>query len=568
MFRLMRSLSVKIYLMLGALATMSAVLAACIIYTTSDSRARTEQLDLMRSHAARIEKMNALVYAVVMESRGVYMSDKADVLERYAKGMEKFLGDMDALVGQWERTVTGMDREAFAAFKPSYEKFATLRRDLARAGREHGSPAARVIGDNDDNRNARKQFNDSINKLATIYRQRADQLYGEFDQASRRNVQVVGGILLAVVLTMLGGMVFISRGVTRPIKRLTEAMQQLAAGDIDAELPTQAHSTEIDRMVQALDVFKINMAERRRLEGVAAADAGARLELDQRLDVMLGNFKSAAEGVLASTSAHTDRLRDRSQTLASLATTASDKASETTGAMEETSENVERVAGTAGSLLQSIEDITAQVASATEVVGRTARMTEKSVEQITTLAEAGQKIGEVVGLIQVIASQTNMLALNATIEAARAGDMGRGFAVVAQEVKLLAAQTSRATDDISAYVAEIQNSTGAAVTSVQDIADTMRHVNELTTAIRGQVERQAAATQGISTNAALAAQGTSSLAGNVVAVSDIVAQTTTNAGAVLETSEDLMRSTGQLAEELDNFLSALRSGLFDRNEAA
>lgn len=568
MSTLIRSLNARIYIILGVLVAASLMLATIVIYGNSDTRTRIAELDLVRSHAARIEKVNALVYAVVMESRGIYMSDKPALIDRYAIGMEQFLGEMDKLVAEWEQTLTPIDRDAFATFKPAYLKFGALRRELAQAGRTSGNTAAREIGDNDANRETRKQFNEAINKLAAIYSERAGRQYQELDSANRLHTQFVVCALGIVFATLIAGVIFIRRGVTGPINRMTAAMQQLARGEIEQPISSDKSSIEISRMSEALDVFRSNMIDRMRLETIATAEVEARKALDIKLDALLGNFKSAAEGVLEDTKKHTGALRARSTELTGLVTSASAQAEAAAGSMHKTSHSVRSVASQTIELSQSVDGISAQMTSAKDIVGRATLMTEDSVSRINGLTEAGRKIGDVVGLIQQIASQTNLLALNATIEAARAGDMGRGFAVVAQEVKELASQTSQATEDISVCVAEIQNSTAAAVTSVRSIAETMQHIDEMTSTIFSLVERQSTATGEISRNASEAAEGTNALADSVANVSGVVADTTTNVDGVRETSEKLVSSTERLAEELDGFLMTLRTGLFDRSKAA
>lgn len=560
-----QSLAVRIFAIVGVLTAVSTALAILVIYSNIAGRTRTEQLDVARMNTARVEKLNALVYAVVMESRGVYMSDKPDVLEKYAKGMEKFLGEMAHVVNDWEATVTDSDRAAFAVFKTNFHQFDTLRRELANAGRAKGMMAAREIGDNDANRSTRKKFNASIDNLAKIYRDHANQLYRNIDSANRRNLMTVGGALLVVLATTILGFLFISRSITRPVGAMTQAMQQLADGDLDARVPNGTGHDEISRMADALGVFKTNMIERQRLEGLAKDDAAARTAFDQRLDTLLDGFKSSAQNVLDTSADHMAKLRDGSQALAGLAESASEKASSTTNATETTAHNVQTVAQAAEALLTSTEEIHTQVSNAAEIVAQTASSTETSAQEIASLAAAGQKIGDIVGLIQTIAAQTNMLALNATIEAARAGDAGRGFAVVAQEVKQLAAQTSNATEEISKQVAEIQNSTAGAVTSVRNIAERMHDVDELTKSISDLVARQSVATREISAHAQASASGTEALTSNVAGVHRVVSETTANASEVLATSEDLFRSNTRLADDLNGFLHTLRTGLLDRH---
>ncbi|MFZ5734799.1 MAG: HAMP domain-containing protein, partial [Pseudomonadota bacterium] len=404
------SLKVRIYSILGVLAAMSAILAGIVAYSNSGSRANTEQLDATRSASARIEYINALVYAIVMESRGVYMSDKPDVLDRYAKGMEKFLGDLNVAVAEWEKTLAPADRTAFDAFKAQADKFVALRKELIAAGRAKGNGAAREIGDNEANRNTRKAFNDAINALAKIYRGRADQLYRDIDAAEKRDSALVATILAIVLGTMIFSIIFISRAVVRPIGTMTQSMQQLADGDMSAEVPAINGRGEISRMAKALEVFKFALIERQQLEEKANSEVAARLAFDKRLDHMLESFKASAQSALDATAEHMEKLRSRSQTISGLAETAAEQATSTSAATEQTSHSARTVADAADALLVSTEEINTEVASATAIVAKTTATTEQSAQEIAALAAAGQKIGDIVGLIQNIAGQTNMLA--------------------------------------------------------------------------------------------------------------------------------------------------------------
>lgn len=561
------SLKVRIFSILGVLAAMAAILAGIVAYSNAGSRANTEQLDATRSASARIEYINALVYAVVMESRGVYMADKPDVLDRFGKGLEKFLGDLKTAVAEWEKTLAPQDRPAFDAFKVQADKFITLRQELVAAGRAKGNAAAREIGDNDANRNTRKAFNDAINALAKIYRDRADQLYRDIDMAEKRDSALVSVILAIVLGTMIFSIIFISRAVVRPIETMTQAMQQLADGDMSAEVPTIKGRGEISRMAKALDVFKFALIERQQLEEQANKDVSARLAFDKRLDQMLEGFRASAQSALDATSGHMEKLRSRSQTISGLAETAAQQATSTSTATEQTTHSARTVADAADALLVSTEEINTEVASAAAIVARTTTTTEQSAQEISTLAAAAQKIGDIVGLIQSIAGQTNMLALNATIEAARAGDAGRGFAVVAQEVKQLAAQTSNATEEISKQVAEIQGSTASAVSSVRHIAETMREIDRLTATVSELVARQSAATRDISGHARTSASGADTLTASVSGVNHVVSEAITNAGDLVATSEDLFQSTTKLSEDLNHFLATLRTGLSEKPAA-
>ncbi len=241
--------------------------------------------------------------------------------------------------------------------------------------------------------------------------------------------------------------------------------------------------------------------------------------------------------------------------LSGVASAAAGQATSAAAASEQCSSNVQNVAGAAEELTSSIKEIGKQVESATRVVRRAAELSRHSNGEIETLAGTAQKIGEVIGLIQAIAAQTNLLALNATIEAARAGEAGRGFAVVASEVKSLATQTAQATEEIGQQIAAIQDSTTKSVASMRTITSTMHEVDGFTTAIAAAVEEQGAATEEISRNVQMAAQGTGELTGNVAGVTGAIGKTSRAADEVLDASSKLGSQASALRDEVDRFLA-------------
>ena len=275
----------------------------------------------------------------------------------------------------------------------------------------------------------------------------------------------------------------------------------------------------------------------------------------RRVDALIGQFRTSVSETLAAVGANAARMDDTAKSLAGVANGASSQATSAAAASEQASANVQNVAGAAEELTSSIREIGQQVENATRVVRRAAELSNTSNGEIEALAGSAQKIGDVVGLIQAIAAQTNLLALNATIEAARAGEAGRGFAVVASEVKSLAMQTATATEEIGQQIAAIQESTTRSVASVRTITSTMQEVDGFTTAIAAAVEEQGAATEEISRNVQMAAQGTGELTGNVAGVTGAIGETSRAADEVMDASSKLGSQASALKDEVDRFLA-------------
>ncbi len=360
----------------------------------------------------------------------------------------------------------------------------------------------------------------------------------------------LGFMVLALIVSF-----FLARSLASPIRRLNEQMALIAEDNLDEDIEGVDRVDEIGEMSRAVEVFRNNALERRRLEGMSQEEQVARQKRQNQVETLIAEFKSDVEAAMLVLGDNSGRMDEAAKSLKSNAEHTESSAGQASEASQQASQNVQTVASAAEELAASIGEITRQVSQSNDVVTKATTSAKQSNAKVASLDEAAQKIGEVVILIQAIAEQTNLLALNATIEAARAGEAGKGFAVVAAEVKELANQTSKATEEISAHVGAIQGSTKDMVDVIDEIATIMEEVNGYTTAIAGAVEQQGFATKEISVNVQAAANGTQQASANMIELTSTATDTSRTAELVLDASGQVSSSTSDLSERISRFLS-------------
>jgi methyl-accepting chemotaxis protein len=550
-------LATKLYSIFALFALLTAAITALSDYNTRRNTELTEAIETASGAALNVERVNSLVYAVVMESRGIYMSTDAASVKKYGDALHKFADKLVDVVKNWESIVKDDDAQQFAVFKKRIDQFVEFRRELVRRGVEIGHEAGREWGDNDANRSVRTALNTDLEALSRVYAERSRRIAEQTD-ANRRLALLLtclGGLALALVGV---GIFIIARSVARPLSAITSTIKQVADGAEIVEVPHTDRQDEIGGLARAIRIFQEAMNRNRNLNSQAMLESRAREERTRQIENSVEAFRSAIGNVLGAVTDNASAMRETAQSIAKVASDASGRATAAAQATEQASSNVYAVASAAEELSTSIEEIGRQVSQSASVVEQAGQRTEKSVTEIESLAAATQRIDGVLNLIQAIAEQTNLLALNATIEAARAGEAGRGFAVVAHEVKSLAGQTAKATSEISQNISMIQASTRNAVDAVREIGTAVRDINKVTANIAGAVGQQDAATREISANAQLAAEGNSTLVVNIGSLNDAIGNTSKAASSVLSASNDLTSTAELLSSEVDKFFRNLR----------
>lgn len=354
---------------------------------------------------------------------------------------------------------------------------------------------------------------------------------------------------------------FMGRGIARPVIGMTDCMKSLAEGDLETDVPGLNRKDEIRDMGEAVQVFKDNAIEVKRLEEESKrAEERAMVEKKAAMEQLANDFEASVGKVVQGVLESAQTVKTSAQGMAANAEQTTQQSSNVAAAAEQSAVNVQTVASASEELSASITEISSQVSSSTKIASDAVDEANRTHDTIEGLVKSAERIGDVVKIITDIAEQTNLLALNATIEAARAGDAGKGFAVVASEVKNLANQTAKATSEISAQIASIQGATQEASVAVEGIGRTIGHINEITLTISSAVEEQQASTSEIASNVQQVASGTTEVTQNISQVNKAANDTGMAAKSILDVSGHLGDQSNDLQREVSNFILKVREG--------
>jgi len=555
------SLKLRIFAAVGLVGLAAVAMALVGIRSMATYHQHVMEMQNASQRAVIGEKVNGLINAVVMDSRGVYMSRDAKEAEKYSPAILKNVAEINRLMADWAALVPEAER---AAFKPAAEhaaQFAAFRTELVRLGREVSTAEARLYGDNDVNRANRQALNKQIESLAAANAAKVAQVVHGLDDFYESRLQAMIWLAVLGLAAGIGWAAWTAfKRVSQPIHNITGTMQKLAGGNLSVDIPSVDAHDEVGDMARAVQVFRDAMRETEAMrasqereretaytERVAALQSMAQtVELETR---------AAVEQVAAQTSLMADNAGQMAHSAGAVGGSSQSVAAAATQALS----NAQTVSAAAEQLSASIREIGEQIATAGRVTGGAVAAADKAQDTITRQSAAVNRIGEVANLIQSIASQTNLLALNATIEAARAGDAGKGFAVVAGEVKNLANQTGRATEEISQQISAVQEATRQAVEAIGGIVKRIEEINQISAAIASAVEEQSAATAEIARNVQQAASGTQEVSATIGGVTKAAEETGAAATEVLSSVKSVNQQADALKGVVADFLSGVKT---------
>jgi methyl-accepting chemotaxis protein len=544
----------------GACSLTTLVVAGVSVATLQSFETALSTTESASVRALDAANFNRLAAEVTMDSRGVYASADRAEAAKYAAGIRKGLAEMDALRTAWSQHLNASERALFDTMTRNFEAFRTLRSNLADAGETISPRAAADLGFNDTNRANRKAFQASIDALVSQGRAEMTAIKSDTQALFQTRTFLLLGLALAGTLICCAiGLLVGQRNIARPLRAVSEAIERLSRGDHTLpvvkprrdEIGAIWTSTQIlnetlmkaEALRQEHQRLDADSATRKRVEMAGLAD-----QFEGSIGGLVGHLAGAAAGMeraAATMAGNAERTGTQSQVV--------------TRAAEATSHNVEAVAAATEELAATASEIGVQVSQTSSAAESAVEATRRTRTSVQALARSADGIGQVVSLISTIAGQTNLLALNATIEAARAGEAGRGFAVVATEVKDLATQTAKATEEIAGQIAAMRTATHEAVAAIEEIGGTIEQVHGIALGVAAAVEEQQVATQEIARSIAEAASGTRSVTETMALVLGAAHETGVSAAQVLESAADIARRSNGLGGEVAGFVAQVRA---------
>jgi methyl-accepting chemotaxis protein len=596
------SIATRLYALFALLAALTVALAATAIVNARQHAALAGDFHAAFAGAQNVQKVNSLIYAVVMESRGVYMAPDTATARKFGDGLLRFVDQIGAIVKDWQQVVHANEAAQFEAFAKRIQQFQEFRRELVRRAVEIGPAAGREWGDNDANRNVRTALNKDIDTLAQLYADRSQQIYAVIDRGIG-NTALLTGVLGTIALLVAGsGMVIIRRSVARPLREISRTTTAIAGGAYELDVPYGERRDEIGNVARAVLVFRDAAVDKQRLEReragereraeqergqneqaqakAAAEQAGvvhalaeglgrlAQGDLTFRLGAgftdayrqIRDDFNTAILQLQETIHAIATSTREVAGTAGEISTSTSNlsqRTEEQAAGLEQTSASMEEISATVKKNAENARQASDFAAGTREVADRSGAVVMRAVDAMARIEVTSHRISDIIGVIDEIARQTNLLALNAAVEAARAGEAGRGFAVVAAEVRSLAQRSSQAAKDIKDL---ITSSSG----QVREGVDLVNKAGASLTEIVGSIKKVAEIVSEIASASAEQSTGIDQVNTALTQMDEVTQQNS----ALVEQNAAAAKALEQQSQAMDERVRFFRLGAADAGVAA
>ena len=442
------------------------------------------------------------------------------------------------------------------ALRDKLTKYQRTAKDVLDVGSTDAAMATMMLGQTDDRFTS---IESDVRKILTVITAQSASIVENLSAATRAETFSLSMGLIACLVVALAGMAFMARSIVKPITSITQAMQKLSAGDTEVALGYRGRGDEIGHMIEAIEIF------RRHAREIVAMQHSRREAEDQRaqrrreeMTALAQEFESSVKDIAGRLVESVTAVRNNAEVMAKAAEDTRSRSASTVQAVVDTQENVETVARAASELSRTIDELARRATDVFKLTNQTAEQSESASSELAKLTTSVEQILPITDLIQGIARQTNLLALNATIEAARAGVAGKGFSVVATEVKSLAQQSARATDEIAHKITAVRETCSAVVSTISQVIEAIKNVNVFATEISTGISQQSAETAGIFANAQSAADSSRSVAANIVELNGHADATYTASNEVLDNTNRLFDHTNSVQTNVERFLSHVR----------